>query len=58
MRKCQVMLDLGMTKDCEKCITDLESIAFQQERSHAIYTEINSLRERLQDPVKWRENQI
>ena len=50
MRKCNILIDLGDLKECEKQIKLLEEVAFQSERSQIIYNEIKNLRERLSDP--------
>lgn len=57
MRKCQVLLDLGQIKECEQNFPMLEEIAFQSEKSQIIYNEIKNLKERIADPIGWRDKQ-
>ena len=50
MRKCNVLLDLGKAKECEQVLKLLEEVAFQSERSQAIYNEIKNINERIASP--------
>ena len=52
MRKCNILLDIGKQEECKSLLSKLCEVAFQSERSQIIYTEINSLNDRIENGTK------
>ena len=50
LRKCHVLIDLKKIKECEKLVEIAKEIAFDSEKSQALYKEIKCIEERIKNP--------